>query len=139
MTIATLTPPASSVNLTGPQPYRFTIEAYRKLGDTGLFHDLKTMLIEGEIFAMTLPKPPHDTALNLAYEFLRTAFSNDHHVRNQQGFDVGTDNDPGPDLAVVIGSIRDYSNRTPTTAVMIVEVSDSSLFFDTTTKAELYA
>ena len=100
---------------------------------------MKTMLIEGEIFTMTLPKPPHDTALNLAYEFLRTAFPSGHHVRNQQGFDIGTENDPGPDLAVVTGSIRDYSQRTPTTAILIVEIADSSLYFDTTTKAELYA
>jgi Uma2 family endonuclease len=100
---------------------------------------MKTMLIDGEIFTMTLPKPPHDTALNLAYEFLRAAFPAGHHVRNQQGFDIGTHNDPGPDLAVVTGSIRDYANTTPTTAELIVEVADSSLFIDTTTKAELYA
>jgi Uma2 family endonuclease len=139
MTAATLTPPNSAVNMNGPQPYRFTIEAYRKLGITGLFHDVKTMLIDGEILTMTLPKPPHDTALNLVYEFLRTAFAKVYHVRNQQGFDVGTHNDPGPDLAVVTGSIRDYATSTPTTAVLIVEIADTSLFFDTTTKAELYA
>jgi Uma2 family endonuclease len=104
-----------------------------------LFHDMKTMLIDGEILTMTLPKPPHDTALNLAYEFLRAVFPTGHHVRNQQGFDIGTHNDPGPDLAVVTGSIRDYTTSTPTTAVLIVEVADTSLFFDTTTKAELYA
>jgi Uma2 family endonuclease len=139
MSTATLTPPTAPVKHGGPKPYRFTIEAYRKLGVTGLFHDMKTMLIDGEVLTMTLPKPPHDTALNLVYEFLRTAFPSGHYVRNQQGFDIGTDNDPGPDLAVVVGSIRDYSQRTPTTAVMIVEISDSTLFFDTTTKAELYA
>jgi Uma2 family endonuclease len=139
MTTATLNPPTVQANRVGPQPYRFTIEAYRKLGATGLFHDMKTMLIDGELFAMTFPNPPHDTALNLAYDFLRIAFPSGHHVRNQQGFDIGTDNDPGPDLAVVTGSIRDYANITPRTAVMIVEVADSSLFIDTTTKAELYA
>ena len=53
--------------------------------------------------------------------------------------DIGTRSDPGPDLAVVPGSIRDYATRTPTTAVLVVEVADSSLALDTTTKAELYA
>jgi|SRR5579872_3058473 len=139
MTTATLNPPTAHANRVGPQPYRFTIEAYRKLGETGLFHDMKTMLIDGEVLTMPLPNPPHDTALDLTYEFLRAAFPSGHHVRNQHGFDIGTHNDPGPDLAVVTGSIRDYANTTPTTAVMIIEVADSSLFIDTTTKAELYA
>jgi Uma2 family endonuclease len=139
MTTATLTPPAAFVTQARPKPYRFTIEAYRKLEATGLFHDMKTMLIDGEILTMTLPSPPHDTALNLTYEFLRVAFPGGHHIRNQQGFDVGTHNDPGPDLAVVVGSIRDYTAHTPTTAVLVIEIADSSLFFDTTTKAELYA
>ena len=55
------------------------------------------------------------------------------------GFDIGTRNDPGPDLAVVPGTIRDYSSQTPTIALLIVEVADSSLDLDTTTKTELYA
>jgi Uma2 family endonuclease len=120
-------------------PHRWTIAEYRKLAETGLFTDVKTMLIQGEIFTMPLPDPPHDTALNLTQEYLRAAFPKGHYVRNQQGFDIGLDTDPGPDLAVVIGSIRDYTTRTPTTAVLIVEISDTTLFKDLTTKAEQYA
>ena len=97
------------------------------------------MLIDGEIFTMVMPKPPHDVALSLTQQFLRVVFAVGHHVRNQQGFDIGTRNDPGPDLAVVPGSIRDYATRTPTTAVLVVEVAETSLAVDTTTKAELYA
>jgi Uma2 family endonuclease len=120
-------------------PHRWTIAEYRELGKTGLFRDKKTMLLDGVLYVMTIPKPPHDTALNLAYEYLRSAFPAGHHVRNQQGFDIGTRTDPGPDLAVVTGSIRDYASRTPTTAVLVVEVSHTTLFTDTTTKAEWYA
>jgi Uma2 family endonuclease len=122
-----------------PQPHRWTLAEYRELYKTGLFCDKKTMLLDGVLYVMTMPNPPHDEALNLADAFLRTAFSTGHHVRNQQGFDVGTSTDPGPDLAVVAGSIRDLHGRTPTTAVMIVEVADSSLSTDLTKKAELYA
>ena len=133
--------PGSLVSPTGPTPYRWTIKGYRELGKTGLFHDMKTMLIHGEVYAMVMPNPPHDTALNLAHEFLRGICPAGHHVRNQQGLDIGIDNDPGPDLAIVPGSIRDYATRTPTgnLAVLVVEVSDTTLFIDTTTKAELYA
>jgi len=88
---------------------------------------------------MPQPKPPHDTALTAAYEHLRGLCPAGHYVRNQQSFDIGTDNDPGPDLAIVPGNFRDYATLPPTAALLIVEVADSSLFTDTTTKAELYA
>jgi len=141
MPVATITPPPkpSVPSAAGWQAYRWTITAYRNLGSTGLFDDVKTMLIDGEIFTMVMPNPPHDVALGLTDSWLRTAFTAGHHVRNQMGFDVGTRNGPEPDLAVVKGSIRDYATRTPTYAVLVVEVAESSLFLDTTTKAELYA
>ena len=123
----------------GPKRHHFTIPEYRKLGKTGLFRDMKTMLIHGELFTMGMPKPPHDFALNATYEFLRSICPSGHHIRNQQGFDIGIDNDPGPDLAIVPGVLRDYATTTPTTAILIVEVAHTTLTVDTTTKAELYA
>jgi Uma2 family endonuclease len=128
-------PPRAS----GPKPHRFTISEYRTLGETGLFHDMKTMLLHGELFTMGMPRPPHDFALNATHDFLRSICPPGHHVRNQQGFDIGTDSDPGPDLAVVPGVLRDYTTTTPTTAILIVEVAHTTLAVDTTTKAELYA
>src|SRR5438105_790329 len=104
----TTTPPPAPAR-GGPQPWRWTIEQYRQLGPTRIFDGLKTMLIDGEIYTMTFPNPPHNTALNLTYEFLRAAFPTGHHIRNQMAFDIGTKNSPGPDLAVVPGSIRDYT------------------------------
>lgn len=140
--MSTITMPAPVPALPRPRalaPHRWTIREYRELARTGLFHDAKTMLLNGELFVMGMPKPPHDFALSATYEFLRSVCPPDHYVRNQQGFDIGTDSDPGPDLAVVPGTIRDYATKTPTTAVLVVEVAHESLFTDTTTKAELYA
>ena len=142
MNVGSITPPPIGyrpTTLPGPQPIRWTIAQYRELGKLGLLGDVRTMLIDGEILTVAQPAPPHNTALNLAYEFVRAAFPTGHHVRNQMALDVGIRNDPSPDLAVVQGSIRDYAARQATTAVLVVEVADSSLFLDTTTKAELYA
>ena len=149
MNPATITPPPAqpavvaphpvSSPAVGPQPHLWTIAEYRKLYLTGLFHDKKTMLLDGVLYVRVMPDPPHDTALNLTDACLRAAFATGHHVRNQQGFDIGNRTDPGPDLTVVTGSIRDLHGRTPTAAVMIVEVADSSLAIDTTSKAEYYA
>jgi len=119
---------------------RFTIEQYRDLNRTGLFHDVKTMLIDGELYVMGMPKPPHDFGISACLEWLQSIFANRGvYIRNQQGFDIGTDNDPGPDLAIVTGTFRDYRDKTPTEAVMIVEIAVTSLAIDTGRKAELYA
>jgi Uma2 family endonuclease len=149
MTPTTLAPPpaqpvpagstTSTSSTSGPQPYRWTIAEYRELDKTGLFHDKKTMLLDGELYVMVMPNPPHDTALGLVEEWLRTVFTSGHHVRTQKGFDIGARNDPGPDVAVVPGSLRDYATKTPTSAILVVEVADSSLQIDSTKKPELYA
>jgi Uma2 family endonuclease len=122
-----------------PTPFRWTIAEYRQLGQLDVFRGRKTFLLRGIIYIVAQPNPPHDTALGLAGEWLRGVFNEGHHIRIQMGFDVGTEHDPGPDLAVVPGSIRDYSARMPTSAVLIVEVSETSLSMDITGKAEAYA
>lgn len=132
-----IAPPLSSSP--GPGPRRWTIEEYRKLGKAGLFTDRKTILLDGEIMVMPLPDPPHNLSLGLADQYLRSICPAGHHVRNQMAFDVGTENDPGPDLAIVPGSLRDYADRQASEAVLVVEVADSSLLLDTTRKVELYA
>src|SRR5205807_2759297 len=47
--------------------------------------------------------------------------------------------EPEPDVSVVSGSSADYVQAHPTTAVLIVEVSDSTLRYDRGRKASLYA
>jgi Uma2 family endonuclease len=49
-----------------------------------------------------------------------------------------TDSEPEPDVAAYPGRFEDYTDH-PTTALLIVEVADTTLSRDTTTKAEVYA
>ena len=139
---AVMTPPKplkKSAAAAPPAPHRWTIPEYRELGKTGLFQDVKTMLLHGEIYIMPMPSPPPDSSLNRADAYLRSICPAGHHLRNQQGFDIGSENDPGPDLALVRGTFADYDTRTPTSAVLIVEVAVSSLHTDLNVKPELYA
>jgi len=64
-----------------------------------------------------------------------------HDVRCLLPFDLGAATEPLPDVVLVRGSVRDYTANHPTPAdvVLLVEVADTSLLFDQTTKAELYA
>jgi Uma2 family endonuclease len=137
--MSAITLPPAPVPAHAHVPRRWTLPEYRGLAQAGFLNGLRTILIDGEILTVPNPDPLHDTALSLALAFLQATCPAGHYVRNQQSFTVGTRNDPGPDLAVVPGAIRDYTHHAPTVALLIVEVADSSLATDTTTKAELYA
>ncbi len=138
MTAATVTPPPRLA--APPRPVYVTADEFHHLWDSGFFKGLRrVILVDGEMIEMPMPDPPHDIGVNETYEFLRSAFPRPaHHIRNQQGFNAGLDTDPGPDLAVVVGTARDYT-RHPTTAVLVVEVANSSLAYDRRQKAHIYA
>ena len=60
-------------------------------------------------------------------------------VRPQMSFDLGRRYQPIPDLAVVVGEGRDFAIRHPKTALLILEVADSSLRHDRSIKSHRYA
>jgi Uma2 family endonuclease len=96
------------------------------------------MLIDGVIMEQGPMNPPHAITLGLVEEAIRMAFGSGWWLRQQLPLILGQDTDPEPDVAVVPGRPRDYAGH-PTTADLVVEVSDSSLNFDTNEKRLLYA
>lgn len=98
-------------------------------------------LIDGEIVTMTPQKSRHATAVRLAEIALRRAFREHEQVdlRTQLPLALDPDSEPEPDIAVVTGSPRDYRDAHPSAALLILEVADTSLAFDRTAKASLYA
>lgn len=124
-----------------PRPFRFTREQYYEMGRRGYFDGKRVELIYGEIVEMSPINWPHALGVDLVVSALARAFATGYTVRSQQPFPIpngkpGTE--PQPDAAVIPGSPRDYTDH-PTTAILIVEVADTTLAYDTTTKAELYA
>ena len=143
MSTAVLPPPvrpmrAPIVQLS-PQPVRWTCVEFHNMGDRGMFEHRRVFLIDGELFEMPSPNPPHSTAKALVEETLRAAFGVGFLIRTENPLVLGRSTDPVPDLAVVTGSVRDYARSHPTTAVLVVEVADSSLGYDLGDKASLYA
>ncbi len=96
-------------------------------------------LIEGEIIETSPEKSRLAAAVDLAVEALRRAFGGTHTIRVQHPLAVSDASEPEPDLAVVPGSARDYVDAHPTSAALVVEVSDSSLEYDRTRKARIYS
>jgi len=96
-------------------------------------------LVEGEIVALSPERSRHASGVDLAAEALRSAFGAGFTIRVQHPVALADDSEPEPDIAVVRGSARDYVDAHPATAVLIVEVADTSLDYDRTRKAAMYA
>lgn len=118
----------------------WTREEYEQLAGTGLFPSgQRVELVEGVIYEMSPQKGRHAAGIRGVEEALRAAFRQGYDVRVQLPIALGPDSEPEPDVAVVPGSWRDYPDAHPTTAVLIVEVSESSSFHDRERKGALYA
>jgi Uma2 family endonuclease len=119
---------------------RWTREEYDRLVEMGVFReDEHVQLIEGEIVEMTPQNAPHMTAVHLVADALRSAFGAGFSIRVQGPLALGADSEPEPDIAVVPGSVRDYRDRHPTTAALVVEVADATWRFDRERKSRAYA
>ena len=134
----TLSPPSPRPAPTGPRPVLWSCAEFHRLGDAGAFEGRRAMLIGGVILEEGAMNPPYAVTLELVEAAVRAAFGAGWRIRGQSPLVLGQDLDPEPDLAVVVGVPRGSTTH-PTTAVLVVEVADSSLAFDTNEKRLLYA
>ena len=96
-------------------------------------------LLEGEIVEMSPEKSRHTASVDLTADALRGAFGSGFTVRVQHPLALSEISEPEPDVAVVAGSPRDYAAAHPATALLVVEVADTSLDYDRRRKAIAYA
>jgi Uma2 family endonuclease len=122
------------------QPHIWSREEYDRMIAAGVFRSgARLELVDGEILEMTPQGSLHATSVRLVEDALRRVFGQGYDVRSQFPLAVDDLSEPEPDIAVVTGGPRDYRDAHPCTALLVVEVSDSSLGFDRTRKLALYA
>ncbi len=119
---------------------RWTRAEYDRMIAAGMFAPGEHVeLVEGEILRMTPQGSAHATAVQLVHDALRLAFGPDFSVRQQLPVALAPDSEPEPDLAVVPGKPQKYWHAHPSTALLIVEISDATLEHDRGRKGQLYA
>jgi Uma2 family endonuclease len=119
---------------------RWTREEYDRLVATGMFAPGERVeLVAGEILQMTPQGSIHATVIQLLQEELRKAFGPAFSIRPQLPIALAPDSEPEPDLAVVPGNPLAYWDAHPATALLLVEVSDTTLEHDRQRKGSLYA
>lgn len=137
MTTATLPTAPAPPHL--PHPYRWTVDEFHELKYRNtVWEGRKIILVDGELLEMPPPGPPHNSALGLAGIQFPRVFAQGYWVRIRMPLVFGINTDPLPDLAVVPGDPRTVTVN-PASAVLVLEVSDSTLAYDTGEKASLYA
>ncbi|MBI3636005.1 MAG: Uma2 family endonuclease [Candidatus Rokubacteria bacterium] len=126
-------------SLAEPRVRRWRRVEYDRLVDMGLFADERLELLDGVLVVREPQKSPHAATVEMVARAVGAAFGAGWHVRRHSPLALDDVSEPEPDVAVVAGEPEDYFTEHPTTAALIVEVADSSLAFDRTHKASLYA
>lgn len=119
--------------------HRWTRDEYYQMADLGFFDKKRVELIEGEIIEMAPMKTLHATVIRLLLDILKDVFAKRFVVDSQLPMSFGKSDEPEPDIAVVKGKIKDFAINHPNKAELIIEVSDSTLRYDRSVKASLYA
>ena len=120
--------------------HRVTVERYFGLVDEGVLDaDDRVELLDGVIVAMAPQRPGHAGTIDRVARALRRAVGERARIREDKPLVLAPFSVPEPEVAVVALDPHDYLRAHPTTALLVVEVSDSSLPQDRLTKAHIYA
>src|SRR5262245_61253803 len=93
-----------------PPPLRnFSRRSHETMIGAGIIgEDEHVELIGGRIIAMSPEGPAHASAIDLCAEAFRRVFGAGHTVRVQHPLAVDLEDEPEPDIAVVVGGPRDH-------------------------------
>ncbi|WP_165233615.1 Uma2 family endonuclease [Aquisphaera insulae] len=119
---------------------QWTPEMYWQANDAGCFEDLRVELVGGLLISMT-DNPPHTKRSILAERALSALFPSDRwFVAREINLDLQSWA-PRPDVMVARGPlVPTYDDRRPTAddVVMVVEVADSTYWYDHSEKIPRY-
>jgi len=126
--------------VTSPQVRLWTREEYYQMAEADILApEERVELIDGQIVRMPPQTPRHAAMVGVACEALGAVLCPGSHVRGRLPLTLGPYSEPEPDVAVVRGVPRDHVQAHPSTALLVIEVADTTLEFDQGRKAGLYA
>lgn len=120
--------------------HRFTVEEFHKMGESGIFsEDDRVELVEGEIVEMTPIGWRHARVVTSLTTILASNFGHLCDVSVQNPLTLGDHGEHQPDLALL--EKTHPADRAPRAedALLVIEVSDTSLRYDLEVKLPLYA
>jgi len=126
------------MHLVEPKPRTWSRQEYHQMAELGWFEGQRVELVEGEVIVMSPQNFGHSRTVDHIAKLLHAEIGNRFWVRSQLPLKLPDGSELEPDVSVVAGQPGDYADH-PTTALLVIEVSDTTLAFDRTRKAKLYA
>jgi Uma2 family endonuclease len=121
-----------------PRPRKWTRKDYHTMADVGLFDGQRVELVEGEVVEMSPQSPEHYGSIERIASLIRKVFGSSYWVRTQGPLILPNNSEPEPDISVVTGGMNDYDDH-PRGAVLVIEISGTTLRHDRERKKPLYA
>ncbi|MEP0878193.1 Uma2 family endonuclease [Funiculus sociatus GB2-M2] len=121
--------------------WRLSVEQYHQMIRLGILSDDDPVeLLDGWLVYKMPKNPPHRATTKLTRNALEAVIPEGWYVDTQEPITLA-DSEPEPDVVVVRGNTRDYLDRHPGASeiALIIEVADSTLERDRTSKQRLYA
>ncbi len=119
---------------------RFRVEEYYRMARAGVFaEDERLELLEGRIHLMTPQGARHSRTISRLTRLLVPLLGVEFSLRVQSPLTLSEESEPEPDFAVVRTADEASDERHPSTALLVIEVSEDSLPRDRGVKAQLYA
>ena len=124
-------------------PRLFTVDEYHRMAEAGILcEDDRVELVEGEIIEMPPIGSQHASIVDTISDILRSNLTRQRAIIRVQGpIRLGEKSEPEPDVSILAPRIDAYRDSHPGAAdvLLLIEVSDTTLAFDTGRKQALYA
>ena len=120
----------------------FTVEEFQRICDVGIFHpDSRYELIHGEIIEMPNPTRRHSGRVNKLTRVFTSKLGESVIVCIQNGMFINEMSEPKPDVVICkpLPELFGPFEPSPEDVLLLVEISDTSVRYDTRIKAPLYA
>lgn len=121
--------------------YRLSVDQYHEMIDAGILTtEDRAELLDGFLAAKMSKNTPHIASNRRLRRVLDAALPDGWFLDSQEPITT-LSSEPEPDATVVRGTMDDFDNRRvqPADIGLVVEISDTSLRRDRTTKLEIYA
>jgi Uma2 family endonuclease len=121
---------------------RFTVDEFQRMAQAGVFdEDDRLELLDGEIIQMNPGGRRHVAMVNRLTRLFARVLGDRALISVQNPLVLDPAAEPQPDLVLLRPREDDYEAGLPTgaDALLVVEVADTTLGYDTTRKARAYA
>jgi Uma2 family endonuclease len=119
---------------------KFTLEEYHQLVDTGLLSQKRIEFIEGELLELSPEKPIHASTNTELFFYFYTLFKDNCLIRQAHPITL-SNSEPQPDIVLCQLPNSTYYNRHPypDDIYLVIEISYTTLKYDSTIKRSIYA